>query len=305
MSNIDNDGFITNGLRADIMRKSIENKNLLSIKGSLYVGTGISDIINVPVTNSLNPSVSDVNKILIADSTQSLGLKYSKVTPDMMSSNQFDIKVSSAYIAPTSETATNSTYATYAQGMNVSLNDKISSLEKKLINKSDYPGYPGRVDDNKVEFDGKIEGNTVCTVSVLFNGNSYTEVANTVLTFKFKGISGSSYVIRDFYQGVRSVTFSGFIPYQIFQPVEDYEFYFYAPGWLEYRYTYKTVSSSYEEVKNKILIKGTISSSGTLVLTAVNEPVERANWTALPFYRYNNDNKDETTFVFSFRRNLN
>lgn len=303
MSNIDNDGFIANGLRADIMRKSIENKNLLSIKGSLYVGTGISDIINVPVTNSLNPSVSDVNKILIADSTQSLGLKYSKVTPDMMSSNQFDIKVSSASIAPTSETATNSTYATYAQGMNISLDTKISSLEKYLINKSNYPGYPGRVDDNKVEFDGKIEGNTVCTVSVLFNGNSYTEVANTVLTFKFKGISGSSSIIKDFYKGVRSVTISNFIPYQIYQPVEDYKFYFYAPGWLEYRYS-AAVYLTYKEIKNKILIKGTISPSGTLVLTAVNEPVERESGTISPF-KYNNDDKAETTFVFSFRRNLN
>lgn len=310
MSNIDNDGFIANGLRADIMRKSIENKNLLSIKGSLYVGTGVSDsttidgqTINIPTTNSLNPSVLDVNKILVADSTQSLGLKYSKIVPNMMSSNQFDIKVSSASAALTSETATNSTYATYAQGMNVSLDSKISSLEKNLINKSDYPGYPGRVDDNKVEFDGKIEGNTVCTVSVLFNGDSYSEVANTVLTFKFKGISGSSYAIIDFYQGVRSITVSGFLPYQIFAPVEDYEFYFYAPGWLEYRYEYN--SFLYEEIKNKILIKGTISPSGTLVLTAVNEPASYASLFTLPFRRYNNNDEDETTFVFSFRRNLN
>lgn len=312
MSNIDNDGFIINGLRADIMRKGIENKNLLSIKGSLYVGTGVLDsttidgqTINISTTNSLNPSVLDINKILIADSTQSLGLKYSKVVPNMMSSSygEFDIKVSSAFIASTSETATDSTYATYAQGMNVSLNSKISSLEKKLINKSDYPSYPGRVDDNKVEFDGKIGGNTVCTVSVLFNDSSYYEVANTVLTFKFRGISGNSPAIGSFYRGAKSITFSDFLPYQIFTPVEDYEFYFYAPGWLEYRYDYDSFLS--EEIKNKILIKGTISPSGTLVLTAVNEPASYANSFVLPFRRYNNDDEDETTFVFSFRRNLN
>ena len=319
MSNIDNDGFVVNGLRADIMRKSIENKNLLSIKGSLYVGTGVSDTttidgqtVNIPITDSLNPSVSDVNKILIADSTQSLGLKYSKVIPDMMSSNQgkFNIKVSSASIAPTSETATISTYATYAQGMTTSLDTKIKSLEKYLINKNDYPGYSGRIDDNKIEFDGKIDGSMVCTISLLFNGNSYTEVANTVLAFKFKGISGSSGAIRNFYQGAKSITFSNFLIYQLYCPAEDYEFYFYAPGWLEYRYnSSSSYPSSYQEIKNKILIKGTISSSsGNLVLTAVNEPANYDSSSSLfilNFQRYNNDDEAETTFVFSFRRKLN
>ncbi len=36
----DSNNCISNGLRADIMRSSMENKNLLSDKGSIYVGTG-------------------------------------------------------------------------------------------------------------------------------------------------------------------------------------------------------------------------------------------------------------------------
>ena len=40
MATIDSNNCIPTGLRADIMRSSMENKNLLSKKGSIYVGTG-------------------------------------------------------------------------------------------------------------------------------------------------------------------------------------------------------------------------------------------------------------------------
>ena len=40
MAIIDDNNCIPSGLRADIMRHSMENKNLLSAKGSIYVGTG-------------------------------------------------------------------------------------------------------------------------------------------------------------------------------------------------------------------------------------------------------------------------
>ena len=42
MTIIDDNNCIPKGLRADIMRRSMENKNLLSGKGSIYVGTGES-----------------------------------------------------------------------------------------------------------------------------------------------------------------------------------------------------------------------------------------------------------------------
>lgn len=40
MATIDSNNCIPSGLRADIMRNSMENKNLLAKKGSIYVGTG-------------------------------------------------------------------------------------------------------------------------------------------------------------------------------------------------------------------------------------------------------------------------
>ena len=47
------------GLRADIMRCSMENKNLLSVKGSIYVGTGenndLGGGVSVPKTEALTP----------------------------------------------------------------------------------------------------------------------------------------------------------------------------------------------------------------------------------------------------------
>ena len=46
MTIVDNNNCIPSGLRADIMRQSMENKNLLSTKGSIYVGTGESVTIN-------------------------------------------------------------------------------------------------------------------------------------------------------------------------------------------------------------------------------------------------------------------
>ena len=53
------DGVISAGLSSDLMRLSIENKNLLDTKGSLYVGTSDSVTIrdnNIPVTKKLSAS---------------------------------------------------------------------------------------------------------------------------------------------------------------------------------------------------------------------------------------------------------
>ena len=45
MATIDNNNRILSGLRADIMRNLMENKNLLNKKGMIYVGTGIIDTL--------------------------------------------------------------------------------------------------------------------------------------------------------------------------------------------------------------------------------------------------------------------
>ena len=47
-----------NGLRADVARGLIENKSLLAQSGSIYVGTGKTQLINnknVPITEALVP----------------------------------------------------------------------------------------------------------------------------------------------------------------------------------------------------------------------------------------------------------
>lgn len=61
----DENGCIRNGLRADIMRCCMENKNLLAVKGSIYVGTGETivktgpgDDIEIAKTKALNPGNS-------------------------------------------------------------------------------------------------------------------------------------------------------------------------------------------------------------------------------------------------------
>lgn len=81
-----NDGAIETGLRADVMRLSMENKNLLSNKDSIYVGTGDTTSVNVggstitiPTTKALEKG-SD-NTVL---SVVGGNLGYNKVNPDLV-----------------------------------------------------------------------------------------------------------------------------------------------------------------------------------------------------------------------------
>ena len=53
---IEIDGTIPNNIAARAFRMSTENKNLLSAKGAMYVGTG--EFKNVTVTTSTNDSVT-------------------------------------------------------------------------------------------------------------------------------------------------------------------------------------------------------------------------------------------------------
>lgn len=79
--------IIDTGLRADVMRKRIEDKNTLQHKGSLYVGTGTYSSTEIDgitfkdyETTELYPaSEEEFGLPIIADSNASLGIKFSKI----------------------------------------------------------------------------------------------------------------------------------------------------------------------------------------------------------------------------------
>lgn len=74
---------IANGLEAKTMRHKIENKDLLSQKGALYVGTGNTTSTGAAVTTSIAPnSETDDGKVLIADSAKLEGWKIDKIGND-------------------------------------------------------------------------------------------------------------------------------------------------------------------------------------------------------------------------------
>lgn len=77
---------IPNGLPGEAMRKSMENKNILAEKGSLYVGTGETERVEiagdnylVAKTGKLTPGSDSNGMVLVADSTAQFGLSYKNV----------------------------------------------------------------------------------------------------------------------------------------------------------------------------------------------------------------------------------
>lgn len=86
----DRDNCILNNLRADVMRKSIENKNLLTSKGSMYVGTGNVETITIgdnlyvtPITAELSTQDQGqilADTVLTVQSAVQYGIHYQKIT---------------------------------------------------------------------------------------------------------------------------------------------------------------------------------------------------------------------------------
>ena len=76
---------IPNGLPGEAMRKSMENKNILADKGSLYVGTGAAEKVKIlgddyliAQTGKLSPGSN--NEVLVADSNEPMGLVYKNIS---------------------------------------------------------------------------------------------------------------------------------------------------------------------------------------------------------------------------------
>ena len=81
-----NDGAIETGLRADVMRLSMENKNLLSNKDSIYVGTGDATSVNVggsTITISTTKALEKGSDNTVL-SVVGGNLGYNKVNPNMV-----------------------------------------------------------------------------------------------------------------------------------------------------------------------------------------------------------------------------
>lgn len=89
---------IPNGLPGEAMRKSMENKNILAEKGSLYVGTGKTEVVSIDgtgdsyiiaQTDKITPTVDGT--VLVADSTSSTGLSYKNVNSLISGVVRYDI----------------------------------------------------------------------------------------------------------------------------------------------------------------------------------------------------------------------
>lgn len=79
---VDSGGAIPNQQLASVMRRSMENKNLLAKKGSIYVGTGTdqsttvgSDTFKTAITEALEAPAEN-GRVLISDTTATLGIRW-------------------------------------------------------------------------------------------------------------------------------------------------------------------------------------------------------------------------------------
>lgn len=91
---IDNEGIgiIPNNTEAINFRQSVENKNLLAEKGSIYIGTGqyidLGEGKKIAKTTAL--AAGDVNTVLqVVQDGEGKTLKYGKVTSDNIDKNNF------------------------------------------------------------------------------------------------------------------------------------------------------------------------------------------------------------------------
>lgn len=78
-------GIIPNNTSAQSFRQSVENKNLLAEKGSIYVGTGNVNTDGSAKTTAL--AAGDPNTVLQVGEGKTL--KYGKLTTDNIDTNNF------------------------------------------------------------------------------------------------------------------------------------------------------------------------------------------------------------------------
>ena len=81
-------GIIPNNTSAQSFRQSVENKNLLAEKGSIYIGTGNANTDGSAITAAL--AAGDANTVLqVVQDGEGKTLKYGKLTTDNVDKNNF------------------------------------------------------------------------------------------------------------------------------------------------------------------------------------------------------------------------
>lgn len=100
MNLIDEKGIIPNGTSAQSFRQSVENKNLLVEKGSIYVGTGGTNTNDGSAITTALPA-GEPNTVLQVGGEK--GLQYGKITTNNIDEDNFiapkaeKIKVQESY----------------------------------------------------------------------------------------------------------------------------------------------------------------------------------------------------------------
>lgn len=85
MDLINTNGTIPNNTPAQSFRQSVENKNLLATKGSIYIGTGNANTDGSAITAAL--AAGEANTVLQVGEGKTL--KYGKLTTDNIDQNNF------------------------------------------------------------------------------------------------------------------------------------------------------------------------------------------------------------------------
>ena len=128
---------IPNGLPGEVMRKSMENKNILTRKGSLYVGTGTVDEVKILGDNYLIAQTGELlpgsnNAVLVADSTQPMGLSYKNVEDIIGGVVRYDISPQGLNVTQKTNARTNIGAAKeFTAGTGLEFNSNNSSLSLK------------------------------------------------------------------------------------------------------------------------------------------------------------------------------
>lgn len=226
---LNNNGCINSNLRSDLMRKSMETKNLLDSQGAIYVGKGSE--VSIPVKDTSVQSVSlsttgslsagDNNTVLTCQSNATLGLTYKKISPEQLEnySGVWPMKVANAGSADNAGNTESSRYAIYTS-IN---NEKTISERLTNLNRKDLP-YVGT----------QIVNTPGAYIASYFIRNSYKEgkYANLNLSFDFFSDQENTNRIS-FYAGKNTAT----SPYKLpedFRPKTEQKFYI-----LSSKITYK------------------------------------------------------------------